>query len=96
MAGDGASALAAIHADRPDVVLLDIGLPGMNGYEVAHALRGDDATRAAVIVAVSGYGEEAARERSRAAGFDHHLTKPLDFDLLDEILRAAPASTPPA
>src|SRR5437764_424809 len=59
-------------------VLLDIGLPGMNGYDVAAALRADETLGEPVIVAVSGYGREEDRRRSFAAGFDHHLVKPVD------------------
>jgi CheY-like chemotaxis protein len=68
------------------VVLLDIGLPGMNGYEVAAALRTYEACKNALIVAVSGYGREEDRKRSRAAGFDFHLVKPIDQDALMTIL----------
>jgi CheY-like chemotaxis protein len=71
--------------------LLDIGLPGMNGYEVAAALSQEDGCRDAVIIGVSGYGEAAARDKARQAGFHHHLTKPLDFDKLDDILRHLPS-----
>jgi CheY-like chemotaxis protein len=63
-------------------VLLDIGLPGMDGYEVATRLRREDALEGAVIVAVSGYGQDDDRRRSREAGFDYHLVKPLDHDAL--------------
>ena len=85
-AHDGHEGIEAAQAFRPDIILLDIGLPGMNGYEVAQALRDEPTCRETLIVAVSGYGESAARDRSRAAGFDHHLTKPLDFERLDDIL----------
>ena len=87
---DGHEGLEAARQFRPDVVLLDIGLPGMNGYEVATALGREECCRDAVIIGVSGYGEAAAREKARLAGFHHHLTKPLDFDQLDDILRQVP------
>jgi signal transduction histidine kinase len=81
-AHDGPAAIEAARTFRPDFVLLDIGLPGMDGYQVASALRADGLGKGAVIIAVSGYGQEEDRRRSRAAGFDHHLVKPVDFDTL--------------
>jgi len=83
---DGPAALAAARASRPDVVLLDLGLPGMDGHQVAAAFRRDDDLRGAVLVALTGYGQEADRLRSRASGFDHHLVKPIDPDDLAPIL----------
>jgi two-component system CheB/CheR fusion protein len=77
-AHNGMKALEAARAFRPDVVLLDIGLPGMTGLEVARALRERPETRPALIVAMTGYGQDTDRERSREAGFDYHLVKPLD------------------
>ena len=63
-------------------MLLDIGLPGMDGYELASRLRREECGKDAVLIAVSGYGEEQARDRSKEAGFDHHLVKPVNFDTL--------------
>jgi two-component system CheB/CheR fusion protein len=74
--------------DQPDVVLLDIGLPEMDGYEVARRIRQDPALQNIVLVAVTGYGLESDRVRSQEAGFDHHLVKPVDFDALLELLAA--------
>jgi PAS domain S-box-containing protein len=71
---------------RPDVVLCDIGLPGMDGYGVATALRRDPATAAASLIAISGYGQEEDHRRARQAGFDHHLTKPVDPLVLRPLL----------
>jgi signal transduction histidine kinase len=79
---DGPAAIEKARTFRPAFVLLDIGLPGLDGYEVAATLRGEDHHQDAVIIAVSGYGQEEDRRRSRAAGFDHHLVKPVDFDSL--------------
>jgi PAS domain S-box-containing protein len=87
LAHDGRSALAAAAALRPDVVLLDIGMPGMDGYEVARRLRQDPDLGAAVMVAVTGWGQEDDRRRSHEAGFTFHLTKPVDPRLLEEFLR---------
>jgi PAS domain S-box-containing protein len=81
---EGRAVLEEVRRNPPRVVLLDIGLPGMNGYEVARLLRQEECCRGAVIIAVSGYGDETAREQGRAAGFDHHLVKPVD---IEEILR---------
>ncbi|AMV40788.1 ATP-binding protein [Planctomyces sp. SH-PL62] len=85
-AHDGHAAVASAHDFRPDVVLLDVGLPGMDGYQVASALRRDEAHRRAVLIAVTGYGQEEDRRRSRDAGFDHHLVKPVDFDVLASLI----------
>ncbi len=76
---DGPSALEAARKFVPQVVLLDIGLPGLDGYEVARRLRDDPGTAGVLIIAVSGYGQEGDRATARASGFDHHLTKPVDL-----------------
>src|SRR5215211_6310628 len=78
-AHDGPAALEAAVAFRPHVVLLDIGLPGMTGYEVAAHLRRQPVLRSAVLIALTGYGQEEDRRKSLEAGFDHHLVKPIDF-----------------
>ncbi|HSC64013.1 MAG TPA: response regulator [Caldimonas sp.] len=82
MVGDGNEALASAPVFAPDVVLLDIGLPMMDGYQVARRLREVAETSASCLIALTGYGQPADRERARAAGFDHHLTKPADPDAL--------------
>jgi two-component system CheB/CheR fusion protein len=84
LAHDGPSAIAAAARMPPELVLLDLGLPGMDGYAVAARLReaGHDHP---VLVALTGYGQDEDRRRSRAAGFDHHLVKPVDFAVLEEI-----------
>lgn len=84
----GPPVLDAALAFAPDVVLLDIGLPGMNGYEVARQLRSEPRLRATVLVALTGWGSEADRQRAQEAGFDHHLTKPVDFQLLEALLHS--------
>jgi signal transduction histidine kinase/ActR/RegA family two-component response regulator len=82
VAHDGGSAIEAVQRFSPEVVLMDIGLPGIDGYEVARRLRHDAelARRIALLVAVTGYAEDNARRRSHEAGFDHHLVKPVDPD----------------
>jgi CheY-like chemotaxis protein len=87
---DGPAALAVAADYWPDAVLLDIGLPGMSGYEVAQRLRELPTCARAVLVAVTGYGQESDRERTRQAGFDRHLVKPVEPNHLQEILAAAP------
>jgi CheY-like chemotaxis protein len=82
----GVAALEAAQIFRPEFVLLDIGLPGMDGYEVAATLRKNGLCENTVIIAVSGYGQEDDRRRGREAGFDHHLVKPVDFDVLTTLL----------
>jgi PAS domain S-box-containing protein len=89
MAADGPSALVAAVEFRPQVVLLDIGLPGMDGYEVGRQLREERACEGTVLVALTGYGQDDDRRRSRAAGFDHHLVKPVTPDAILAVLRPA-------
>ncbi len=86
MAYDGTSVVEAALDYRPNVVLLDIGLPGLNGYEVAKQLRQQPALQNTVLVAMTGYGQESDRQRSKDAGFDHHLVKPGDFGKVLQIL----------
>ena len=81
-ASEGVSALRIAEDFHPDVVLLDIGLPGMNGFEVAHRLRSQPQSRDALLIALTGYGEAESRSRSEQAGFDFHMVKPADVNLL--------------
>ncbi len=89
VAHDGADAVRVAQERRPDVVLLDIGLPGMDGYQVAGALRALPDLHAALIVALTGYGQESDRQRSRQAGFDNHLVKPVDLEELRRLVAGA-------
>jgi two-component system CheB/CheR fusion protein len=70
--------------------VLDIGLPGMDGYQVARKLRQEEDLKGALIIANSGYGQESDRIRSREAGFDYHLVKPIDYSALLELLASSP------
>ena len=88
VAADGAAGLALAREHRPDVVLLDIGLPTLSGYEIATRIRADPALKGTVLVAVTGYGQMHDRARASASGFDHHLVKPVEFRALQELLRA--------
>ncbi|HEX7026419.1 MAG TPA: response regulator, partial [Gammaproteobacteria bacterium] len=85
-AHDGPAAIKAAIAFRPDVILLDIGLPGLSGYEVARRLRQEPELKQILLIAVSGYCQEEDRQRSRKAGFDHHLAKPIDHQTLIALL----------
>jgi PAS domain S-box-containing protein len=92
---DGHAALAAAGGQRPEVVLLDLGLPGLDGFEVARRLRAVPELAGTRLVALTGYGGAADRERTREAGFDAHLVKPVQLDALRELLaRAASPSGP--
>jgi len=86
IASEGMAALKIAEEFRPDVVLLDIGLPGMNGFEVAHRLRTQPESREALLIALTGYGEAESRTRSAQAGFDFHMVKPADVNLLLSML----------
>lgn len=89
---DGESVIGAAREFAPDVVLLDIGLPKMSGYDVARQLRSDERFARVMIVAVTGWGNDADRRRSSEAGIDAHLTKPVDLQSLEPLLaRLAPA-----
>jgi PAS domain S-box-containing protein len=83
---DGRSALEAAAKYHPDAVFLDIGLPGMDGYEIAERLRGRPESARAVLIAITGYGQDEDRRRSRDAGIDHHLVKPVAPETLHNLL----------
>jgi CheY-like chemotaxis protein len=93
-ASDGHVAIAMARSFRPHVILLDIGLPGMEGYQVGEVLRADAETRDAIIIAVSAYSRDVHPGRSGKAGFDHHLVKPVDSDALQLLFN--PGSPLPA
>ena len=86
IAGDGPSALEATERLLPDVVVLDIGLPGMDGYEVARRLRAKAGGDQLVLVALTGHGTDEHLREAEAAGFDHHVLKPIDFERLEALL----------
>jgi CheY-like chemotaxis protein len=83
---DGRSALRRARLDRPQVLLLDIGLPDMDGYELARQIRAMPDTAGAVLVALTGYGQGRDRREAEAAGFDHYLVKPASMEQIEEIL----------
>lgn len=88
LAHSGSDAVKAVQEFQPDLVFLDIGMPGMSGYEVAEQLRADPATHRIVLIAVTGWGTEEDRRRTTEAGFAHHLTKPVDPNVLERLLNA--------
>lgn len=93
IANDGQAALEALARHRPSIVFLDIGMPGMDGYEVARRMRQDRNGKNVTLIALTGWGQDEDRRRSKQAGFDHHLVKPLDLAMLRELM---PSLEPPA
>jgi len=87
-AHEGQAALRAAHVYKPDIVILDIGLPGLNGLDVARLLRADFPEKDLLLIAATGYGQAQDFRRTRQAGFDHHLVKPLDIARLMAIIAA--------
>lgn len=86
----GPDALDAVSKIKPDVVLLDLGLPGMSGFEVCERIRTAAGDEQPMVVALTGWGQESDRQKSRNSGFDHHLVKPVDYDALADLLDASP------
>ncbi len=86
-AGDGSAAIAEASRVTPEVVFLDIAMPGMDGHEVARRLHAEVGLRSSVLVAVPGYGQECDRQLTREAGFDHHMIKPVDVGKLERLLK---------
>lgn len=89
---DGMQALACVEDFLPEVVVLDIGLPGIDGYEVAKRLRKMPETRKSLLIALTGYGQSADQDRARQAGFDHHLVKPTDMDVVVKLIQNWPSA----
>jgi CheY-like chemotaxis protein len=92
VANDGVAAIDRALAFRPRVILLDIGLPEIDGYAVARRIRSEASLQGCVIIAVSGYGQAEDRRRAREAGFDEHLVKPVDLEELWTVLAARTAA----
>lgn len=87
IACDGPAAVESVHTNSPDVVLLDLGLPKMNGWEVASQIRQQSLFKTPLMVAVTAHGAEEDRQHSEQAGIDLHLTKPVDAGALQELLQ---------
>lgn len=86
LVSDGESAVGIAKTFSPDLILMDVGLPGMSGYETSRVIRSNERRKRATIVALTGWGQIADLRESAAAGIDQHLVKPLDFFKLREIL----------
>jgi CheY-like chemotaxis protein len=86
VANDGREALNVLDTFDPEVVLLDIGMPGLDGYEVSRQIRAADGHSEVLLIALTGWGGDEDRAQSKMAGFDHHLVKPLDIDKLRSLL----------
>ncbi len=95
VAHDGPTALAKFDEHAPQIILLDIGMPGMDGYQVARELRSREEGRSARIIALTGWGSESDRERTKNTGFDDHLVKPVEFDQLIHLLENQQPATKP-
>jgi two-component system CheB/CheR fusion protein len=93
-ASNGATALETAVRHVPDIALLDIGMPLLDGYEVARRIRAEEWGKSVTLVALTGWGQESDRRRSQEAGFDTHLVKPLDPDRLSALLAQLPARDP--
>ena len=96
VARDGPHALVTSRSFRPSFIVLDIGLPGLDGFQVAEALRREPAVAAATIIAVTGRGEDTDRQRALAAGIDHYLLKPVDAQFLESLIGHAARNARPA
>ena len=94
-ASDGAAALAEIEASRPDVIISDIAMPHMDGFEFARRVRANPAFRGVTLVALTGFGQESDRRQAQEAGFDRHLVKPVSIAALQDLLAELPAASPP-
>jgi PAS domain S-box-containing protein len=93
-AEEGRKGLELLKTQLPDIAVIDVGLPGMDGYQIASTFRKEPASKRVLLVALTGYGTPEARERSRAAGFDHHLIKPIDPDVLRDLMMEKSPSQP--
>ena len=90
---DGLRAVSEAEAFHPDVVLLDVGMPNLNGYEACRRIREQSWGKEMFLIALTGWGNDEDRQRSREAGFDTHLVKPVDYDVLLDLLASLPVRT---
>jgi CheY-like chemotaxis protein len=91
---DASEALESVRRERPDVVISDIGMPNIDGYELARRLREAPDSERLILVALTGYGQEADKQQAKAAGFDYHLVKPLSLEALQDLLATLPTPLP--
>jgi CheY-like chemotaxis protein len=89
-ANSGAAALEVVQQERPDVIISDIAMPGMDGYELAGRLRKEPGLENVVLVALTGYSQDSDRQRARTAGFNYHLVKPVSMEALQDLLGSLP------
>jgi CheY-like chemotaxis protein len=89
IAYDGSEAVEAVQKSRPDIILMDIGMPGMDGYEAIRHIRRQSGGKDILMIALTGWGQEGAKRLVAEAGFDHHLIKPVDFHVLKNLLAHA-------
>jgi two-component system CheB/CheR fusion protein len=94
MAFDGQTAVELVRAFRPDAVILDLGMPGLTGYEIARRIRQSPGLDAVRLIALTGFGQDEDRRRSREAGFDYHLVKPVDPLVLQPLLSGVTSAVP--
>jgi CheY-like chemotaxis protein len=87
---DAMQALSCLEVFAPQAAIIDIGLPGMNGYELATAIRADSELATPLLIALTGYGQQEDFDRAREAGFDHHFVKPADLRAIQEVIHTAP------
>jgi len=92
----GEQALIVALARHPDAIVLDLALPGLNGYDVTRRLRGEPGFERVCFIAMTGFGAYADRERAKQAGFDHHLVKPIDYDLFSKLLNEVKSGRNPS
>jgi CheY-like chemotaxis protein len=88
IANDGLEAVEMFVRVQPEAVILDIGMPGLSGHEVARRIRDQHGDRPVILIAVTGWGQKADKDRAAASGFDHHFTKPVDYAALLEVIDA--------
>jgi CheY-like chemotaxis protein len=88
LATNGTDALQLFERTRPEIAILDIGMPGLNGYEVAQRIRGRSENRKVLLIALTGWGQDTDKARAAEAGFDHHFTKPVEPTALSQLLRS--------
>ena len=87
IAANGTDALSVAEKFRPEVALLDLGMPDLSGFDVARGIRAAPWGRGIILIALTGWGQEEDRRRTAEAGFDHHLTKPIPPDTIEELVR---------
>ncbi len=97
-ADSAVAALECVRAEKPDIIISDIGMPNSNGYELARQLRQQPGLESVILAALTGYGQDSDRQKAKEAGFDFHLVKPVSVESLEELLLtpARPSSATPA